>query len=472
VSDAGQWFRSDPLWFKTAVFYEVYVRGFFDADDNGSGDIRGLIAKLDYLQWLGIDCVWLLPMYESPLRDGGYDIADYRKVLPEYGAVEDLKEFVSQAHERGIRVIADLVMNHTSSDHAWFREARSDPESRRHHWYVWSDSTERYGDARIIFTDSEKSNWQWDDQANAYYWHRFFHHQPDLNYDNSEVQQAMLDVMRYWLDLGLDGFRLDAVPYLYEREGTSCENLEPTHRYLRRVRAAVDANYQDRLLLAEANQWPADVVDYFGDGDECHMCFHFPVMPRIFMALRREEAVPIYEILEQTPQIPENCQWGLFLRNHDELTLEMVTSEEAESWDPATVGHVDGQRPPGDRITHGAALLAAGQPDPLLRGRDLDGRQRLPRGPRWSQDPHAMDRGPQRRLFSRRFCAALPAATDGSGVWLPGGQRGGPTAHTHLVAALDAPDDRFAQGAPVIRPRIVRTSRAHQQADLRTRACL
>jgi maltose alpha-D-glucosyltransferase / alpha-amylase len=324
------WFESDPLWFKRAVFYEIHTRGFFDASQDGSGDLRGINEKLDYLQWLGIDCIWLLPMYPSPLRDGGYDISDYFSVHPDYGTVEDFKSLVDAAHRRGIRVIADLVVNHTSADHPWFQEARSAPDSPKRDWYVWSDSDARYADARIIFLDAESSNWAWDSAANAYYWHRFFSHQPDLNYDNPEVRDAMLQVLRFWLDLGIDGFRLDAVPYLFEREGTNCENLPETHEYLRRIRAEIDARYPDRVLLAEANQWPEDVVAYFGDGDECHMAFQFPVMPRMFMAVRREDAAPVYEILERTPTIPENCQWGLFLRNHDELTLEMVTDDERD----------------------------------------------------------------------------------------------------------------------------------------------
>jgi maltose alpha-D-glucosyltransferase / alpha-amylase len=326
----SHWFEADPLWFKKAVFYEVYLRGFYDANGDGSGDFRGLIEKLDYIQWLGVDCVWLLPMYASPLRDGGYDIADFLSLHPDYGKVEDFRSFVEAAHQRGIRVIADLVMNHTSSEHPWFQESRSSPDNAKADWYVWSDKDDRYTDARIIFIDTETSNWTWDPVREAYYWHRFFSHQPDLNYENPEVQEAMLDVLRFWLDLGIDGFRLDAVPYLYEEEGTICENLPATHAYLKRVRKEIDAAYPDRVLLAEANQWPADVVAYFGDGDECHMAFHFPVMPRMFMSLRREEATPMIEILERTPPIPGNCQWGLFLRNHDELTLEMVTDDERD----------------------------------------------------------------------------------------------------------------------------------------------
>jgi len=330
VSDTGNWFESDPLWFKHAVFYEIHVRGFFDGNGDGSGDLRGLTEKLDYLEWLGIDCIWLLPMYPSPLRDGGYDIADFYDIHPDYGSVEDFRALVDAAHQRQIRVIADLVMNHTSSDHPWFQEARSSPDSPKRDWYVWSDTDDRYPDARVIFVDTEPSNWTWDPVAGQYYWHRFFSHQPDLNYENPEVRDEMLRVLRFWLDLGIDGFRLDAVPYLYEREGTNCENLSETHTYLRRIRAEVDEAYPDRVLLAEANQWPEDVVEYFGRGDECHMAFQFPVMPRMFMSLRREDATPMYEILERTPPVPDTCQWGLFLRNHDELTLEMVTDDERD----------------------------------------------------------------------------------------------------------------------------------------------
>jgi maltose alpha-D-glucosyltransferase/alpha-amylase len=322
--------RDDPLWFKDAVFYEVYVRGFYDSDGDGVGDFRGLTEKLDYLEWLGVDCLWLLPMYESPLRDGGYDIADYYKILPDYGTLEEFKEFLDTAHGRGIRVITDLVINHTSDQHPWFKEASASPDSPKRDWYVWSDSPERYKEARIIFTDTEKSNWTWCESAQGFYWHRFFSHQPDLNYDNPEVQQAMLDVVDYWLDFGIDGFRADAVPYLYEREGTNCENLPETHAFLKRLRAHIEAKHPNALLLAEANQWPEDVVAYFGDGDEFHMGYHFPIMPRLFMALRQEDRHPIVEILERTPDIPANCQWGMFLRNHDELTLEMVTDEERD----------------------------------------------------------------------------------------------------------------------------------------------
>ncbi len=317
-------------WYKDAVFYEVHVRGFYDSNGDGVGDFRGLTEKLDYLEWLGITCIWLLPFYESPLRDGGYDISDYYSVLPDYGTLEDFKDFLNAAHSRGIRVIADLVINHTSDRHSWFLEARSSIKSPKHDWYVWSKSNQKYSQARIIFTDTERSNWTWDEQAEAFYWHRFFSHQPDLNYDNPEVQQAMFDVVSFWLHLGVDGFRVDAVPYLFEREDTNCENLPETHSFLKKLRSFIEQNYPDALLLAEANQWPEDVVQYFGDGDEFHMGYNFPIMPRLFMALPQEDRRPIVEILERTPEIPEGCQWGIFLRNHDELTLEMVTDEERD----------------------------------------------------------------------------------------------------------------------------------------------
>jgi maltose alpha-D-glucosyltransferase / alpha-amylase len=321
----------DPLWFKRAVFYEVLIRGFADSNGDGTGDIRGLISKLDYLQWLGIDCIWLLPIYQSPLRDGGYDISDFLTVLPEFGDLGDFVQLVDEAHKRGLRIIADLVMNHSSDQHPWFQASRSDPDGPFGDYYVWSDTDEPYSDARIIFVDTERSNWTYDEVRGQYYWHRFFSHQPDLNYENPAVQDAMIDVLKFWLDLGIDGFRLDAVPYLFEEEGTICENLPRTHEYLQRVRKEVEANYPDRVLLAEANQWPADVVEYFGpNGEECQMAFHFPLMPRLFMAVRRESRYPISEILAQTPAIPDSCQWGIFLRNHDELTLEMVTDEERD----------------------------------------------------------------------------------------------------------------------------------------------
>jgi maltose alpha-D-glucosyltransferase/alpha-amylase len=321
----------DPLWFKRAVFYEVLIRGFKDSKGDGTGDIRGLTSKLDYLKWLGVDCVWLLPIYESPLRDGGYDISDFTKVLPEFGDLGDFVELVDEAHKRGMRIIADLVMNHSSDQHPWFQASRSDPEGPYGDYYVWSDTDEPYSEARIIFVDTETSNWTWDPVRKQYYWHRFFSHQPDLNYENPAVQDAMIEVLKFWLDLGIDGFRLDAVPYLFEEIGHNGENHPRTHEYLKRVRKEVDASYPDRVMLCEANQWPEDVVEYFGEnGDECQMAFHFPLMPRLFMAVRRESRYPISEILANTPPIPDNCQWGIFLRNHDELTLEMVTDDERD----------------------------------------------------------------------------------------------------------------------------------------------
>src|SRR5918992_1004798 len=338
------WFEAEPLWFKRAVFYEIYVRGFHDGNADGSGDFLGLAEKLDYLQWLGIDCIWLLPMYSSPLRDGGYDISDFFTIQPDYGTVDDVRDFIEASHQRGMRVIADLVMNHTSSDHPWFREARSSPDSPKRDWYVWSDTKERYKDARIIFIDTETSNWTWDEQAGAYYWHRFFHHQPDLNYDNPEVQEAMLDVLRFWLDLGLDGFRLDAVPYLFERDGTNCE---------------------------------------------------------------------ILEILDQTPPIPDNCQWGLFLRNHDELTLEMVTDDERDY------------------------MYKEYAKDPRMR----------------------INLGIRRRL--------APLLDNGPRVRLPGPQRRGAAPHALVALALDAPLHRAAQGAPGVRARQLRAAAPGEQADLR-----
>ncbi|NED97397.1 maltose alpha-D-glucosyltransferase [Phytoactinopolyspora alkaliphila] len=325
---------TDPEWFKRAVFYEVLVRSFNDSDGDGVGDLRGLMEKLDYLEWLGVDCLWLPPFYPSPLRDGGYDVSDYKNVLPEFGTLEQFAEFVDHAHGRGMRVIIDFVMNHTSDQHPWFQASREDPDGPYGDFYVWADDDIHYPDARIIFVDTEPSNWTFDPVRKQYFWHRFFSHQPDLNFENPAVREAILDALRFWLHLGVDGFRLDAVPYLYEAEGTNCENLPETHAFLKQIRKVVDDEYPDTVLLCEANQWPTDVVEYFGDpsvgGDECHMAFHFPVMPRIFMAVRRESRYPISEIMAQTPDKPANCQWGIFLRNHDELTLEMVSDEDRD----------------------------------------------------------------------------------------------------------------------------------------------
>ena len=323
--------RREPLWYKDAVIYQAHVRAFFDSTNDGVGDFAGLTQKLEYLESLGINALWLLPFYPSPLRDDGYDIADYENIHPSYGTLADFDRFVEEAHKRNIRVITELVINHTSDQHPWFQTARRAPAgSPERDYYVWSDTNRKYEGVRIIFTDTEISNWSWDDTAKAYYWHRFFHHQPDLNFDNPAVVQAIVRVMRFWLDRGVDGMRLDAVPYLIEREGTICENLPETHDVLKLMRRELDRHYSDRMLLAEANQWPADVRPYFGDGDECHMAFHFPLMPRMFMAVRQENRHPIVEILRQTPEIPPSCQWAMFLRNHDELTLEMVTDEERD----------------------------------------------------------------------------------------------------------------------------------------------
>ncbi|MCC6124803.1 MAG: maltose alpha-D-glucosyltransferase [Pirellulales bacterium] len=323
--------ESHPQWYKDAIIYQLHVRAFCDSSGDGVGDFRGLTQKLDYVQDLGATAIWLLPFYPSPLRDDGYDIADYTGIHPRYGTLQDFKAFLRAAHDRGLKVITELVVNHTSDQHPWFQRARrSKPGSRRRDYYVWSDTPEKYKDARIIFKDFETSNWTWDPVAQAYYWHRFYGHQPDLNYDNPEVRKAILQVLDHWLSMGVDGFRLDAVPYLFEREGTNCENLPETHAFLREIRAYVDARYPGRMLLAEANQWPEDAVAYFGNGDECHAAFHFPVMPRMFMAAQMEDRFPIIDIMQQTPEIPESCQWAIFLRNHDELTLEMVTDEERD----------------------------------------------------------------------------------------------------------------------------------------------
>jgi maltose alpha-D-glucosyltransferase/alpha-amylase len=328
-------FRStDPLWYKDAVFYQLHVKSFADSNGDGIGDFVGLTSKLDHVASLGVDCLWVQPMYPSPFRDDGYDISDYTDIHPSYGTLGDFQRFLTEAHARGLRVIIELVMNHTSDQHAWFVEARSSTDNPRRDWYVWSDTDDRYRGVRIIFIDTELSNWAWDPVSKAYYWHRFFSHQPDLNYDNPAVREEMWKVMKFWLDLGVDGFRVDAVPYLIEREGTSCENLPETHAVLKDLRARMDAHFPGKVLLAEANMWPEDVRPYFGAGDEFHMSFHFPIMPRMFMALRLEDRKPLIDIIERTPGIPDSCQWGIFLRNHDELTLEMVTEVEREfMWD-------------------------------------------------------------------------------------------------------------------------------------------
>ncbi len=323
--------EDDPLWFKDAVIYQLHVKSFFDSDDDGVGDLQGLTRKLDYLQALGVSALWLMPFCPSPLRDDGYDIADYRGIHRAYGTLRDFRKFLAQAHRRGLKVITELVVNHTSDQHAWFQRARrAKPGSPWRDWYVWSDTPQRYADARIIFQDFETSNWTWDPVAGAYFWHRFYSHQPDLNFDNPAVRKAVLATLDFWFGMGVDGLRLDAIPYLFEREGTNCENLPETHRFLKEMRAHVDAKFRNRMLLGEANQWPEDAVVYFGNGDQCHMAFHFPLMPRLFMALHMEDRFPVLDILDQTPVVPDNCQWAIFLRNHDELTLEMVTDEERD----------------------------------------------------------------------------------------------------------------------------------------------
>jgi maltose alpha-D-glucosyltransferase / alpha-amylase len=322
--------KRDAGWYKQAIIYQVHVRSFSDSNGDGIGDFAGLAQRMDYVQDLGVNAIWLMPFFPSPLRDDGYDISDYKSVHPSYGTLENFKTFLAMAHDRGLRVIIEMVLNHTSDQHPWFQQSRSSQDNPKRDWYVWSDTDLKYRGTRIIFLDTEMSNWAWDPVSKSYYWHRFFSHQPDLNYDNPAVREAMWDVMKFWLELGIDGFRLDAVPYLIEREGTSCENLPETHAIVRDLRRRVDEQFPGTMLLAEANQWPADLRPYFGDGDEFHMAFHFPLMPRMFMGLRLEDRKPITEILQQTPDIPASCQWCLFLRNHDELTLEMVTDIERD----------------------------------------------------------------------------------------------------------------------------------------------
>jgi maltose alpha-D-glucosyltransferase/alpha-amylase len=329
---------NDSLWYKNAIFYEAHLRSFCDSNGDGKGDLPGLTSKLDYLQELGVDCIWLLPMFPSPLKDDGYDIADYYNIHPDYGMVEDFKKLVDEAHARSMRVVTDLVLNHTSDQHPWFVESRQAKDNPYRDYYVWSDTDQKYKETRIIFLDTEPSNWSYDETTGQYYWHRFYASQPDLNYDNPAVADKMIEILKYWMDMGIDGFRADAVPYLFEREGTNCENLPETHAYLKRVRAVLDADYPAAILLGEANQWPWDLRPYFGGdetdpaipGDEFHMAFHFPVMPRIFKALKLGDATDILDIMDKTPSIPDNCQWCVFLRNHDELTLEMATEEDRQ----------------------------------------------------------------------------------------------------------------------------------------------
>ncbi len=442
-------------WYRHAVFYEVLTRGFFDSNNDGIGDLSGLRAKLDYLEWLGVDCLWLLPFYPSPLRDGGYDISDFFTVHPDLGVLDDLVAFLDDAHRRGIRVIADLVMNHTSEEHPWFVESRSSRDNPKADWYVWNDDDQRWPEARVVFVDVETSNWTFDVTREQYYWHRFYSHQPDLNYENPDVVEAMFDVVRFWLDRGLDGFRLDAVPYLFQRDGTTGENLAETHALLRQLRKEVDAAHPNRVLLAEANQWPADLVDYFGDADECHMCFHFPLMPRLFMSVRREQRFPVTEILTQTPDIPESCQWAIFLRNHDELTLEKVTEEERDYMvteyvkDPRMRRHMGiGRRLAplldGDRrlaeLLHAVLLSLPGSPvlyygDEILMGDNvyLGDRDSVRTPMQWSPDRNG---GFSRADFAQLYLPPLMDPVYGFEAVNVEAQQRNPSSYLHWIRSL------------------------------------
>jgi maltose alpha-D-glucosyltransferase / alpha-amylase len=427
--------------------------------------LRRADAEARLPRGLGVNCIWLLPFYPSPLRDDGYDIADYENIHPSYGTLQDFDTFIAEAHRRGLRVITELVINHTSDQHPWFQAARRAPAgSPERDFYVWSDTNQKYQGVRIIFTDSEISNWTWDETAKAYYWHRFFHHQPDLNFDNPAVLDAVIKVMLFWLDRGVDGLRLDAVPYLIEREGTICENLEETHDVLKKMRRALDERYPDRMLLAEANQWPADVRPYFGDGDECHMAFHFPLMPRMFMAVRQENRHPIVEILRQTPDIPENCQWAMFLRNHDELTLEMVTDEERDymfqsyAADPLMRINVGIRRRLAPLLENSRrriellnSLLFSMPGTPIIYyGDELGhGRQHLPGRPERRPHADAVDRRPQRRVLARGPGPAVLPRHHGRRLRLPVHQRRSAGTLALLAAELDEADDRPAQAEPV-----------------------
>ncbi|MGZ4121209.1 MAG: maltose alpha-D-glucosyltransferase, partial [Actinomycetota bacterium] len=412
------------LWYRDAIIYELHVRAFYDSNGDGMGDFRGLTEKLDYLKDLGVTAIWILPFYPSPWKDDGYDISDYTGVHPAYGTLRDFRTFMREAHRRGLRVITELVLNHTSDEHPWFKRARrAEPGTTARDFYAWSDTPDRYKEARIIFKDFESSNWTWDAEARAYYWHRFYSHQPDLNFDSPVVRRAMLSVVDFWMDAGVDGMRLDAVPYLYEREGTSCENLPETHAFLKELRAHVDQRYPMKMFIAEANQWPEDAVAYFGDGDECQMAFHFPVMPRMFMALRMEDRFPLVDILQQTPAIPENCGWALFLRNHDELTLEMVTDEERDymyrvyAHDPQMrlnlgirrrLAPLLGNNRRQIELMQGLLFSLPGTPVMYYGDEIRDGRQHLPRGPQRRSHADAVVPRSQRRLQPREPAAFVP----------------------------------------------------------------
>jgi maltose alpha-D-glucosyltransferase/alpha-amylase len=448
---------SDPLWYKDAIIYEIHVKSFFDSNDDGVGDFPGLIQKLDYFQSLGVNCLWLLPFYPSPLKDDGYDISDYENIHPTYGTMKDFRNFIKESHKRGLRVITELVVNHTSDQHPWFQAARkAAPGSAARNFYVWSDTDQLYKEARIIFTDSEKSNWTWDPVAKAYYWHRFFHHQPDLNFDNPQVVRAVMKTMRFWLDAGVDGVRLDAVPYLIERDGTSCENLPETHKILKSMRKEMDRRYKDRMFLAEANQWPADVRAYYGDGDECHMAFHFPLMPRLFMALRQEDRHPITEIIRQTPEIPPNCQWAIFLRNHDELTLEMVTDEERDYMydeyanDPQMRLNIGIRRRLAPLMDHSrrqlellTSILLSFPGTPLIYyGDELGMGDNVFLGDRNGvRTPMQWTGRPERRVFPGGSRAPLLPSHHGPYLWIPIHQRRSPGTGPLVLAELDAAHD-------------------------------
>ena len=458
-----------PDWYRDAVIYELHVRAFSDSNEDGIGDFRGLIDKLDYLHDLGVTAIWLLPFYPSPMRDDGYDIADYRTVNPSYGNMRDVAVLIRRAHERGLKVITELVLNHTSDQHPWFQRARRAPAgSRWRNFYVWNDTPELYPDARIIFSDFEASNWSWDPVAGQYYWHRFYSHQPDLNFDNAEVRRALVSQVDHWLRIGVDGLRLDAVPYLYERQGTSCENLPETHGFLRDLRRHVDERYPGRMLLAEANQWPEDAAEYFGDGDECHMAFHFPLMPRLFMAIQMEDRFPIIDILQQTPEIPEGCQWALFLRNHDELTLEMVTDEERDYMYRMYAHEREARINLGIRrrlapllgndrskieLMNGLLLSLPGTPV-IYYGDEIGMGDNIYLGDRDGvRTPDAVERRPQRGLLAGQPAAPLPAADHRPRVPLRDRQRRDPGQQLGLTAVVDAPHAGAAQALRGVRAR-------------------
>ena len=460
---------NDPLWYKDAIIYQLHVKAFLDSSGDGIGDFAGLTRKLDYLVDLGVTAIWLLPFYPSPLRDDGYDIADYMSVNPAFGTMRDFRQLVREAHRRGLKVITELVINHTSDQHPWFQRARkAPPGSRFRNYYVWSDADQKYDGTRLFFCDTEKSNWAWDPEAKAYYWHRFFSHQPDLNFDNPRVFVEVTRIMRFWLDIGVDGLRLDAVPYLVEREGTNNENLPETHSVLKRLRQWLDDHYPDRMFLAEANQWPEDVLPYFGNGDECHMAFHFPLMPRMYMALAREDRYPISDIMRQTPDIPDSCQWALFLRNHDELTLEMVTDAErdylwqfyaAEPRARINLGIRRRLAPllEGDRrkieLLNSLLMSMPGTPiiyygDEIGMGDNifLGDRNGVRTPMQWSLDRNAgFSKADPERLY-------LPPIMD-LGVRLRGDQRRGATPTIVQSAQLDATADHGAQGTQRDGPR-------------------